>query len=110
MAYNEWDFEQLVFLDESAADGRTLNRRMGWSSRGFPCRVRRESIKIKRWSIFLALDENGYFAISMFQGSFNKERFMYFVSTAVLPRMNAFPGPRSVMVVDNGSAHNRDVS
>jgi hypothetical protein len=32
------------------------------------------------------------------------------VSTAVLPRMNAFPGPRSVMIVDNGSAHNRDVS
>jgi hypothetical protein len=35
---------------------------------------------------------------------------MYFVRTAVLSRINAYSGPRNILVIDNGSAHNEHVS
>jgi hypothetical protein len=35
---------------------------------------------------------------------------MYVVRTVVLPRINAYSGPRSILVIDNGSAHNKHVS
>jgi transposase len=101
--------EQVVFLDETACSGRTANRRFGWSPRGFPCRVRRINIKSKRWSILPALSQDGYIAVDMFQGSYNGDRFKSFVSCHVLPKMNPWPLPRSVIIVDNASTHNHEV-
>jgi transposase len=105
----DYTAEQMVFLDETACSGRTQNRRWGWSPRGFPCRVRRMNSTSKRWSILPALSKDGYIAVDMFQGSYNAERFESFVACHVLPRMNPWPLPRSVLVVDNVSTHRPEV-
>jgi hypothetical protein len=102
---SKWDPEDVVFLDETACTGRTPNRRWGWSSRGYACRVRRVNIKIKRWSILPAFLMDGYIAVEYFQGSFNTERFNVFVRNEVLPRMR----PGMILAVDNASSHNEEV-
>jgi transposase len=106
---SQYEAEHLVFLDETACNGRTPNRCYGWSPRGFPCRARRFNTNSKRWSILPALSVEGYLAVDVFQGSFTGERFKSFVSCHVLPRMNPWPLPQSVMICDNASCHDREV-
>jgi hypothetical protein len=36
-----WEAAQLVFLDESAANERTMDRKYGWSPIGTPCTISR---------------------------------------------------------------------
>ena len=106
---SQYEAEHLVFLDETACNGRTPNRRWGWSPRGLPCRARRFNTNSKRWSILPALSVEGYLAVDVFQVSFTGERFKSFVSCHVLPRMNPWPLPQSVMICDNASCHDREV-
>lgn len=96
--------EQLVALDESAANERTSDRKFGWSPRGTPCRVRTPMRRSTRWSILPALTTSGWLDWEVFHGSFNSERFMAFIER-LLEQMNAFPGPHSVLLLDNASIH-----
>ena len=63
----------------------------------------------KRWSILPALGINGYLYYEIYQGSFNSERFNSFVRR-LLTKMNPFPGPRSVLILDNAKVHHTLVS
>ena len=94
---------QLVVVDESAANERSKDRRWGWSERGVPCRAD-QSARASRWSILPAIGINGYLEYEIFHGSFNSERFENFVKKLLL-KMNRFPLPRSVLVMDNVSTH-----
>jgi len=102
----QWKAEQIIFLDESACSGRTVNRRWGWSPRGYACRVKETSIRSSRYSILPALSIDGYIAIDIFEGSYNKERFNSFVANHVLPKMNSESLSRSVLVIDNTNSYN----
>lgn len=64
--------------------------------------------KSKSWSILPAIGINGYLECEVFQGSFNSERFAMFIEK-VLRKMNPFPGPRSVLIMDNCSTHHSDM-
>jgi transposase len=44
----EYKANQIVFVDESAANERTKDRRWGWSLRRLPCRVRLSSQRSRR--------------------------------------------------------------
>ncbi len=99
--------EQLVFVDESAANERTMNRRMGWSPRGFPCRVRMPGHYSVRWSILPAITIEGYISWDIYQGSINGERFNRFIEQLLLI-MNPWPGKYSVLVMDNHSTHHSE--
>src|SRR5438045_8344176 len=48
---------------------------------------------------------NGYLDWVIFQGGINKEIFLTFVHEKVLPYCNPWPGPCSVIVLDNASIH-----
>jgi len=76
----------------------------------FPCKPRRLNSNSKRWSILPALSVEGYIAIDIFQGSYTGERFKSFISCHLLPRMNPWPLPQSVLICDNASCHDREVS
>ncbi|KAH7918732.1 hypothetical protein BV22DRAFT_992641, partial [Leucogyrophana mollusca] len=52
----------------------------------------------------LALDE-GVVAAKIVEGSFNHERFVEYLRRDVLPITTPFPGPRSVLVLDNARIH-----
>jgi transposase len=100
----EYSAEQVVAVDESAANERTADRKFGWSLRGTPCRVRQSGRGASRWSILPAIGVNGYLHVEVYKGSFNALRFRRFLQR-LLPQMNAYPGPRSVLLMDNCSTH-----
>lgn len=58
----------------------------------------------KCWSVLPAFGINGYLEIEVYQGSFNSERFVLFVRK-LLKKMTPFPGPRSVLILDNAATH-----
>lgn len=97
--------DQLVFIDESAANERTGDRKYGWSPVNVECEVFSSLKRSERWSILPALDVNGYFAWLIYQGSINGNLFLEFVRDQVLPSCEPYPGKRSVLVMDNASIH-----
>jgi hypothetical protein len=42
-------------------------------------------------------------------GSFNGELFIEFLQEHVVPHTNPFPGPRSVLIMDNAKIHHDEV-
>ena len=101
---HEYSAEQIVAVDESAANERTKDRKYGWSPKGMPCRVRLLSKRSKRWSILPALGIGGFLHYEIFHGSFNADRFNDFIER-LLPKMTPYPGPRSVLLMDNARIH-----
>ena len=102
-----WSAHQLVFLDETASNERTGDRKFGWSPIGKESEVFSTLKRSERWSILPALDVDGYFACHIFQGSINKERFIDFLSE-VLKHCEPYPGKRSIIIMDNASIHHDD--
>lgn len=95
-----------MFVEESASNERTLDRKRGWSPAGQPCRVRSDHSRSKRWSILPAITaDDGYIACETYHGSFNTERFNAFIIQQVLPQMQPIPAPRSILVMDNCRTH-----
>jgi transposase len=100
----EYSAEQLIFVDESGANERTADRKYGWSLRGIPCRAKSSGKRSSRWSILPAIGINGYLDWEVYHGSYNAERFNNFIRH-LLTKMEPFPGPRSVLVMDNVNTH-----
>ena len=101
---SEYTANQLIIVDESAVNERTRDRRWGWSPRGVVCRVAQDSPRSSRWSILPTIGINGYLEYEIFHGSFTSERFENFIMK-LLGKMNRFPLPRSVLVMDNVATH-----
>ena len=101
----QWKADQLVFCDESASNERTLDRKRGWAPKGLLCRVAWNSKRSKRWSILPAITLEGYLTYDILHGGYTTAHFNNFIRTKVLPRMNPFPAPRSVLILDNASCH-----
>jgi len=102
---HQYDADQLVFIDESAANERTGDRKFGWSPRGVACVVSRPLKRLERWSILPALGCNGYIDWLIHQGAITGEMFLEFLTERVLPNCEAFPGKRSVIILDNATVH-----
>jgi transposase len=100
----EFTPDQLVALDESACNERTGDRKFGWSPRGQPCRVRQSRQRTTRWSILPTLTTDGWLDYEVYHGSFDGDRFFAFVERLV-EKMNPWPEPHSVLVLDNVSTH-----
>jgi transposase len=103
----EYKANQIIFVDESAVNERTKDRRWGWSLRGLPCRVKQSSQRSNRWSILSVIGLNGYLDYDIIHGSFDSERFNFFIRQ-LLRKMTPFPGPRLVLVIDNCRTHHGD--
>jgi len=57
-----------------------------------------------RYSVLPALTLDGIIALDIVEGSYNTKRFKKFVR-GLLDQMNVFPGPSSVIVMDNCRIH-----
>jgi transposase len=101
----KWDASELIFLDESAANERTGDRKRGWSLKGLICPIDTPVKKSERWSILPALTIDGYLDYIVYQGAITSKIFLDFVEQKVLPYCNPRPGPRSVLILDNASIH-----
>jgi len=96
---------QLIFVDESGSDNRTGDRAYGYGLRGAITRVRRWLKYHDRVSALPAYTIDGYLTASTFPGTCNADIFEQFIIDELLPLCNPYPGPLSVIVMDNASIH-----
>lgn len=106
---SEYSANQLVFLDESAANEHTPYRKFGWSAYGISPKTIRPVKRSERWSILPAYSLNGVLATHIHQGGITAARFEWFLENEVLPRCGQYPAPNSVLIMDNASIHHSSV-
>jgi hypothetical protein len=98
-----------MFLDESAANERANDRKYGWADVGLKAVSSEWLIKSPTWSILPLYTEEGFVAWEIIQGSYTAGSFNEFVCNHVIPHTNPFPGPRSVLCMDNAKIHRNEV-
>ena len=106
----EWTANQLICIDESAANKHTKDRKWGWSKRGVDPVVYRPAKRSERWSILPAYTIEGVLTYEIIQGGYSQELYDAFIINKVLPLCTPYPGPRSVLIMDNASCHKSMVS
>jgi hypothetical protein len=105
----KWTAEQLIFIDESAANERTADRKYGWAPVGVTPREARPFGRSERWSLCPAYTIDGFITWEIVHGSFSAELFEDFIKNKVLPLCNPYPLPRSVIIMDNAPIHREKV-
>lgn len=99
----------MIFLDESGVNARSGERTHGWGPKGqiIPYPVHFQ--KCTNFSILPAMTVDGYIACQVYAGGVNADTFNAFVENELLPLCNEFPGPNSIIVMDNASIHRSPV-
>lgn len=97
--------EQLIFLDETSKDGRQAFRRYAWSRRNKKGVVKMPCKRGERRSILAALDHRGFVAWESTPGTFTRNSFHKAFVSKVLPLLNPWPLPRSIVILDNAKIH-----
>jgi hypothetical protein len=80
----DYTAEQLIFIDESSKDERTLTRLYGYSSVNTRAEKSVVFIRGKRYTILPALSLEGFIAVDIMEGSCDKERFQTFILTQLV--------------------------
>ena len=96
--------EQLVFADESHFNRLTLRRPFAWSKRGERACRYEFTFRGTKYSMLPALSLDGMLHLEVVENAITGDVFRRFVQ-GLLPRMNAWPLPNSVLVIDNASIH-----
>jgi hypothetical protein len=114
--------EMLMFIDEAAKNKQTLGRMKGWSLKGKRCSQWRCFVRGQQYSILPVMTLDGIISYDIIDGSVTVNQFVKFLRELVvspllfmslftdiysskLPLMNLYPGPCSVIVLDNCSIH-----
>jgi transposase len=97
--------EQMIFLDETSKDGRHAFRRYAWSKTNTKAVVRLPFSRGKRVSILAAMDHRGFIGYETTPDTFTREKFHDAFIRKVLPFLNPWPLPRSIVVMDNARIH-----
>lgn len=63
------------------------------------------SIYFKRYHLLPAITVDGILDLLVYKGHTDKDGFVAWLENGVLPKMNRFPGPNSILVMDNASWH-----
>src|SRR5688572_11904093 len=84
----QYQREQLIFLDESAKDDRTISRRYGYSEINTRAVKKVVFIRGKRYTLLPALSLDGIIAVDIMEGSCTKEKFKEFVISQVVCTYN----------------------
>ena len=100
------DYKQMVFLDESWRNDKTVNKKRGRSRRGTRCKA---TINMSRGpyklNLSLAVNWNVPLAYEISGQKIDAEDFLEFLVNDLGPFMNAYPGSNSVLVMDNWYTH-----
>ena len=96
--------EQLVFADESHFNRLTLRRPYAWAKRGDRASRYEFQFRGSKYSILPALSLDGILHLEVVENAVTGAAFRRFVE-GLLPRMNKWPLPNSVLVIDNASIH-----
>ena len=104
----ELSHEQLIYIDESAANEHTPWRKRGWSAFGLVPSIKMPVKRSERYSILPAYTSSGIIANHVYQGSIDSARLAWWLEEEVFIYCTPFPGPRSVIIMDNCSTHHWD--
>lgn len=97
--------EQLVFCDESSKDGRSVARRYGRSKMGSRCIVNATFSRGKRVSVLAGFDVTGFIGWGFTAETFDRHLFHATFAAKILPLLNPWPLPRSIVILDNARIH-----
>ena len=97
--------DQLVYLDESGCDKRDGARRYGWAPLGSTLEMRSRLERGQRYHLLPALAIDGLLDAFVYPGQSSLDGFVVWIRDRVLPKCTRFPGPRSVLILDNASWH-----
>ena len=96
---------QLVFVDKTSKDGRDALRKFAWSRRNTPAIVSLPFGRGQRVSVLAAMDCNGFFGWDFTEGTFDRNKFYAIMCQKIIPYLNPWPLPRSILILDNAKIH-----
>ena len=115
--------ERLVFIDESRIDFRATYQLYGWAEKGQKAKVKAQFVRGARciltnilflphlilhsYTILPALCTDGIIHTEIREGSYDGDAFISYIED-LLPRMNPWPLPRSILLMDNCAIHHMD--
>ena len=97
----DWKADQLIFINESTANERIMDRKYEWAPVGLPSKEIHPAKHSECWSLLSAYIFDGYITYDIVHGSYMAELFNDFIENKVLPLCNAYPCERSILIVDN---------
>lgn len=80
----EYSAEQLIFIDETSKDERSVSRLYGYSYKNIRAIKKVVFVRGKRYTILPALTTDGFIAADIMEGSCDKDRFQTFILTQVV--------------------------
>jgi hypothetical protein len=80
--------DQLIFIDESAKDERTLSRNYGYSLRNAHAVKKAVFVRGTRYTILPALSLDGIIGLDIMEGSCDKQKFKEFIMNQVVSIVN----------------------
>jgi len=101
---NHYQPEHLVFAGESHFNRLTLRRPYAWSKRGERASKHEFQFRGVKYSMLPALSIDGLLHLEVIENAVTGEHFRHFVE-GLLPLMNKWPLPNSVLVIDDASIH-----
>jgi transposase len=104
---SEWHIDDICFVDESAANERTGDRKWGWAPIGQAAINYVPLKRTKRWSCLPALTSKGYLDDPLvIQGSITAELFNTWIEYCIIPQLNFDGQPR--IILDNARIHHSE--
>lgn len=100
--------EFLVWLDETGSDNRDQIRRFGYAMSGLTPVYHRFLNRGTRLSTIAAMSSDGLLTYEILSATTNGEKFFDFVRGYLIPNMQPFPAPGSILIMDNCSIHHVD--
>ena len=99
--------EFLVCCDETGSDRRDQIRKFGYSLRGQTPVYHRylHVVRGTRISSMLAMTLSGVLTYKFHTGTIDGNKFFNFVQGSLIPNMQSFPGPHSILIMDKCSIH-----
>lgn len=94
-----------VWVDETGSDCRNQIRKFGYQIRGVTPVYYRFLSRGVRVSSIVAINSEGLLVYETLTGTTNGDIFYDFLRGNLIPCMQSFPGPRSILIMDNCSIH-----
>lgn len=95
----QFDVNMFVWLDETGTDKRDQFRKYGYALRGVTPLYHRTLSRGERINAIAAMSSKGIVGLELIQGSINENVLYDFLRGCLIPNMQQFPNPESVLIM-----------
>lgn len=100
-----FDVNMFVWLDETGTDRRDQLRKYGYALRGVTPTYHRLLCRGERLNAIATMSVQGIVVVEVIKGNVNEDVFYDFLRGSLIPNMQQFPNPYSILIMDNCSVH-----